>query len=390
MKKGIFITLILIGISYLLLINIAPDKVEKDLNGITLTKPYQISEQAKTLYDSLEFIGDLHCDALLWDRDLNKDSEYGHVDIPKMQQANIALQAFTIVTKSPKGQNFEHNEADALDNITLLGMVQGRPPGYWFSLMNRALYQSKKLKKTAKRSDGDFKIISSSKDLKGLISLRKSDPTIVGGFLGVEGAHALEGKLKNVDELFEAGGRMMGPTHFFDNELGGSAHGVSGEGLTDFGEEVIDRMNELKMIIDLAHISPAMIDDILERTTQPVLVSHTGVDAVYDSPRNLSDQHIRAIGENGGLIGIAFFPGAIGDGGIPAIVASMKHVKDLIGIEHVALGSDYDGSVVVPFDITGLPLLIDEMLAQNFTTSEIKAIMGENMKRFMLANLPEE
>ena len=112
-----------------------------------------------------------------------------------------------------------------------------------------------------------------------------------------------------------------------------------------------------------------------------------GVKGVLNSPRNLSDEHIHAIANNGGVIGIAFFPEAAGDKGIVSIVESMKHVRDLVGIQHVGLGSDYDGSVAVPFDITGLALLVDEMLKQGFTESEIRAVMGENIKQFMLENL---
>ncbi|NNM13096.1 MAG: peptidase M19, partial [Gammaproteobacteria bacterium] len=146
------------------------------------------------------------------------------------------------------------------------------------------------------------------------------------------------------------------------------------------------RMDELGMIHDLAHISPSMIDDVLDLTNQPVLVSHTGVKGVLDSPRNLSDTHIQRIASNGGLIGIAFFPEAAGPQGTPDIVASIKYVRDLVGIEHVALGSDYDGTVTTPFDVTGLPLLVDEMLEQGFKEAEIRAVMGENMKRFLLEN----
>lgn len=389
MKKFVLILISVIVVLYFLLTMIAPDIVEKQQNPIAVKGPYTVTDSVQVFYDSLSFIGDLHCDALLWDRDLTKLEDFGQVDFPRMQQANIAVEAFTIVTKSPAGQNFEENSADAFDNITLLNFAQGRPLSNWFSLFKRAKYQSEKLQDLADDYGDKFSVIRTRSDLETLISKRASDPSYTGGFLGVEGAHALQGDLENVDRLFDLGIRMMAPTHFFDNELGGSAHGISGEGLTEFGEQVIDRMNELEMIVDLAHISPQMIDDILARTNRPVIVSHTGVDGVYDSPRNLSDEHIQAIAENGGLIGIAFFPGAVGEGGTPAIVQSMKHVRDLVGIEHIALGSDYDGSVLVPFDITGLPLLVEEMFRQDFTRDEIRAVMGENMKRFLLENLPE-
>jgi microsomal dipeptidase-like Zn-dependent dipeptidase len=175
--------------------------------------------------------------------------------------------------------------------------------------------------------------------------------------------------------------------HFFDNEMGGSAHGISGEGLTDFGKAVIRRMNELNMIIDLAHASPKMIEDILQISTKPVMVSHTGIRAVLNSPRNLSDEQIRKIAAKDGIIGIAFFDMVQGTDELQGIIASMKRVKNLVGAKHIALGSDYDGSVSVPFDITGLPLIVEALLKEGFSEDEIRAIMGENVKNFLLANL---
>ena len=180
---------------------------------------------------------------------------------------------------------------------------------------------------------------------------------------------------------------MIGPTHFFDNELGGSAHGESGDGLTEFGKAAVRRMNDLGIFVDLAHSSPAIVDDVLAISTQPVIVSHTGVRAVLDSQRNLSDEQIKKIAEKGGIIGVAFFDMAVGEPELPNIIASIKHIRDLVGIEYVALGSDYDGSVAVPFDITGLPLIVEGLLKEGFTKTEIRAVMGENVKEFFLKNL---
>ena len=330
---------------------------------------------------------DLHCDALLWDRDLAQKLDYAHLDFPRMQQANMGLQAFTIVTKSPKGQNFKQNSADAFDNITMLNFVQGQLPDKWFSLYKRAEYQARALQHYQGKFDGNFFLVKSRQDLKKLIQLKQTDPEVIGGFLGVEGAHCLEGNLENVQNLYYEGVRMMAPTHFFDNELGGSAHGLSGAGLTNFGQEVIKEMNRLGIIIDLAHASPKMMDEILDQTTRPVLVSHTGVKGTKNSPRNLSDHHINRIAASGGLIGIGFFRGAI-KGEIEHIVEAMKYVRDLVGIEHVALGSDFDGAATTPIDVTGLPFIVQELMDQKFSDMEIRAIMGGNVKRFLMEQLP--
>lgn len=385
--KKILIALVCLILLYWLATLIVPGIIEKRNNPVKQLPPYSVSEEASELYASLDFVADLHCDALLWGRDLTKRGKRGHVDFPRMQEGNIALQVFTVVSKSPKGQNMQSNSADTQDNITLLNIVQGRPISNWFSLMKRTLYQADQLAEYAEDFHDEFIIVKSPKDVRELEEKRKLDKHVIGGLLGIEGAHALEGKIENLDKAYEAGVRLIGPMHFFDTEMGGSAHGVSGEGLSDFGKEVIKRMNELNMIIDLAHASPKMMEDILEISSKPVMVSHTGIKAVLNSPRNLSDEQIRKIAAKDGIIGIAFFDMVQGPDELRGIIASMKRVKNLVGVEHIALGSDYDGSVAVPFDITGLPLIVDALLKEGFTHDEIRAIMGENVKNFLLANL---
>ncbi|RAJ10065.1 dipeptidase [Arenibacter echinorum] len=387
MKKFLRYALAIVLLLYFLATFIVSPILDKQMNLVEYSDPRQLGAEAKELYRSLEFIADLHCDALLWDRDLTKKLDYAHLDFPRMQQANMSLQAFTIVTKSPKGQNFKQNSADAFDKITMLNFVQGRLPDKWFGLYKRAEYQARALQDYQKKFAGKFLLVKSRQDLKNLIKLKKTDPEVIGGFLGIEGAHCLEGNLDNVQNLYYEGVRMMAPTHFFDNELGGSAHGISGAGLTDFGREVIHEMNRLGIIIDLAHVSPKMIDEILDQTTRPVLVSHTGVKGTKDSPRNISDRHINRIAASGGLIGIGFFRGAI-KGEIKHIVEAMKYVRDLVGIEHVALGSDFDGAATTPIDVTGLPFIVQELMNQGFSEMEIRAVMGENVKRFLMEQLP--
>ncbi|WP_373399634.1 dipeptidase [Algoriphagus halophilus] len=346
-----------------------------------------MSTEAQEIYDRLDFISDLHCDALLWGRDLTQKGSIGHVDFPRMREANVGLEMFTIVSKSPSGQNMKSNSADTFDNITPLTIAKGVAPNQWFSLLNRTLGQAESLHQFIKEENGKVIFVHDKKSFEELISARNTDKTVVGAMLGIEGAHALEGSLENLGKVYEAGIRMIGPTHFFDNELGGSAHGENGAGLTDFGKSVIKRMNELNIFVDLAHCSPAIVEDVLEITTKPVMVSHIGVQSVLNSQRNLSDDQIRKIAANGGIIGVAFFDMAIGVPEIDGIVATMKHIRDLVGVEYIALGSDYDGAVEVPFDITGLPLIVEALLKEGFTEEEIRAIMGENVKRFFLKNL---
>ena len=198
----------------------------------------------------------------------------------------------------------------------------------------------------------------------------------------------LEGKLENVQLMYDAGIRMMAPVHFFDNELGGSAHGVSKEGLTDFGRQVIIKMESRRMIIDLSHSAPALIDDVLAMATRPILVSHTGVKGTCNNVRNLSDEHLIKIAQTGGLIGIALFDQAVCGTTALATAKAIQYTANLVGIEHVALGSDFDGAVITHFDINGYPLLVEELIKMNFSKAEISQIMGGNVKEFMLKNLP--
>lgn len=386
MKKLLIGLVILAGV-YVLATFIVPPIIEEARNPVKIPPPYEVSAEAQALYDQLDFIADLHCDALLWGRDLNERGTRGHVDFPRIREANVAMQMFTIVSKSPSAQNMESNHADAFDNITPLTIAKGESVAEWFSLVNRTLSQSQDLKDFVEKEEGRAIFIKSKTDLERLIADRANDLNVSGAMLGIEGAHALEGSLENLDRVYEAGVRMIGLTHFFDNKLGGSAHGQNMAGLSEFGKNVVQKMNELGIFVDLSHCSPAMVNDVLEMSTEPVMVSHTGVKAVLNSQRNLDDEQIKKIAANGGIIGIAFFDMAVGEPEIPNIIASIKHVRDLVGIEYVALGSDYDGSVAVPFDITGLPIIVEGLMEAGFSEQEIRAVMGENVKRFMLKNL---
>ena len=378
--------IVVIGITATIII---PKNLDEKFNTVTLSGPYSISAEAQELYNSLDFISDMHCDALLWKRNLLKENKQGSVDIPRMIVANITLQAFTIVTKAPKNMNFDNNTGET-DQITVPFILQRRPISSWFNLTSRALVQCKALHQFEKKSDGKFRVIESSIDLRNYLIEKRSNPKITAGFLGIEGMHALSGKLENVDKLYDAGVRMMAPLHFFDNKLGGSAHGVSKEGLTDFGKQVIKKMQERDMIVDVAHGSPKLLDDIFEISTKPVVSSHTGVQGTCETVRNLSDKHLKKIAESGGLISIAMFEHATCDSTVASSVKAIKYCIDLVGADYVALGSDFDGAIEIHTDVTGLPLYVEEMLKLEISEEDIRKVMGGNVKRFMLKNLPKE
>lgn len=364
---------------------IVPGQVERRANTLTRKPPYECSARARELRQKLDIV-DLHADSLLWSRDLNTRATRGHVDIPRLIEGHVALQAFTVVTKTPRHLNFQSNTPDS-DNILLLSLVELWPPRTWTSLNQRALYQASRLRDFAARSQGRLTLIQTRADLESYLGRRAAGPAITAGFLGIEGAQALDGKLANIDVLYDAGFRMMSPSHFYDTEFGGSSAGVQKTGLTPLGREMIRRMEAKRMLVDLAHAAPRTIDDVLAAATRPVLVSHTGVKGTCDTIRNLGDEHLRGIARTGGIIGIAYFDFAVCGQQASAIARAIRHTADVAGIDHVALGSDFDGAIEAPFDTTGLGLLIDALLAAGFHDDEIARIMGGNAIRFLLANL---
>jgi len=358
------------------------------LNAVANPPPYSVEAAARQLHQRL-FVADLHNDALLWNRSLLERSWRGHSDLPRQLEGNLALQVFSTVTKSPHGLKQEHNAADGPDDITLLAIAQRWPPATWNSLLERALYQAKRLREAAAASDGRLVPIRNRADLQAFLDRRASDRGRVAAVLAAEGLHPLEGRLENVDRLYDAGFRIAGITHYFDNEVGGSAHGVNMGGLTPFGRQVVARLEEKHMLVDLAHASPAVIDEVLAMAKRPVLYSHGGVQGTCPGVRNLSDEQLRHIAANGGVIGIGFWDIAVCDTSVAAIVKAIRYTADLIGVEHVALGSDFNGTVRTPFDVSGLPLLTEGLLAAGFDEAQIAAIMGDNVRRLLLASLPE-
>jgi microsomal dipeptidase-like Zn-dependent dipeptidase len=252
---------------------VVPAVVENRMNHVLQPPPYKVSPAAAALHQKL-IVADLHADSLLWKRNLLDRASRGQVDLPRLAEGNVAIQAFTLVTTVPRGLNIYKNFDDT-DQIHDLIMVQGWPPRTWSSPKQRALYEAAKLHDFAKNSQGKLIVIHSRSELENYLAKRTDGQ--VAGFLGTEGAQPLEGKLENLDELYAAGIRMMAPTHFTDTAIAGAAAGINKGGLTDLGKEWVRRMEARKMVIDLAHSSPQTLLQVTAMATRPLLVSHTGV-----------------------------------------------------------------------------------------------------------------
>lgn len=362
---------------------VIPARVDANLNHVIEHEPYAVSAQARTLHATIP-VADLHADTLLWMRDPTRRQTRGQTDIPRLLEGGVKLQVFTAVTKSPKNLNYGENDSNS-DDITLVAILQRWPITTWGSLFERALYQAKRLQKADDAFGPNFRMVRNQSELR-----RSLNVGALAGVYGIEGAHPLEGDIENLDRLFDAGLRVVGLQHFFDNELGGSLHGTSGAGLTDFGRTVIARAGEREMIVDVAHSSEAVVSEVLALSTRPVIVSHTGLKGHCDSERNISDATMQAIADAGGLIGVGFWDGAICTPDLATIAQAIVYAVDLLGADHVALGSDFDGTVTTPLDASELPALTQALLDAGLDEKTVRAVMGENAVRFFLENLPAD
>jgi membrane dipeptidase len=364
---------------------LAPGIAERGMNRIEGTGVWPVSPRAVALHKTLT-IADMHADTLLWQRHVDEAATRGHVDLPRLETGNVALQVFSSVTKTPKGQNYESNGADT-DNITLLAVGQLQPVRTWNSLLERSLWHAERLRRAEAASGGRLRIVRSAANLDRLLADRAAGRDVTGALLSVEGAHNLEGKAANLGVLYDAGFRMIGLAHFFDNELAGSMHGLKKGGLTPFGTAMVAAMEHRGIVVDLAHCSHACFADVMRVATRPVVVSHGGVKATCNTNRNLSDVELRALGANGGVIGIGYWDAAVCAPTPAATARAIRHAVDVAGIDHVGLGSDFDGSVTTGFDTAHLSAVTQALIDAGFGDADIAKIMGGNVIRTLRAGM---
>jgi len=375
---------IFLGATYLLL---PPLNVEKffgptasiDDSANTLAAPYALRNL---------FVADMHADTLLWKRSLAERSDRGHADLHRLMDVNVGLQIFMSVVEAPDDVDSDAIQQEG-DQITTVALLDKWPYKTLGSYKERALYHASKLFGAAESSNGKLKVLLSKEDLvAGRQNWQTKDGPLL-AILGMEGAHATEFKVENVEELFDFGFRSMGLAHYSDTEFAGSSSGMTKHGLTDRGKVLIKKMNAIGMIVDVAHLSNQGIEDVLNMTEKPVYSSHTGVYATCSKARNLPDTIIKKIAQSQGLIGIGFFEGAICGNALEDIVGAIKHVRDLVGSEYVGLGSGWDVAslAITP---TELPDLTQALLDQGLSEKEVRDVMGRNIARFFLENLPSK
>lgn len=363
----------------------APGIVERSMNKV-LPVAAKAGPRALALHKTLA-IADMHSDTLMWQRDVLDLASRGHVDLPRLEDGHVALQVFSSVSKTPKGQNYDANGSDS-DNITLLTIAQLQPPRTWSSILERSLYHASKLQRAADNSGERLRFIQTSADLAKLLEDRAHGQQVTGAVFSVEGLQNLEGKLANLDRLQAAGMRMAGLTHFFDNEVAGSMHGIKKGGLTPLGRQVVTELERRHIIVDIAHSSHKTVAEVLAMATRPVVSSHGGVQATCKVNRNLTDHEIRGVAKTGGVIGIGYWDAAV-CGTEPAKVAeAIAHVRDLVGIDYVGLGSDFDGATTTGFDTSKLALVTQALMDRGFSEADIAKVMGGNVLRVLGQVLP--
>ena len=384
MRKILLGGLALTLFAAILFFTLAPGIVERGMNQVVAV-PLKITPRAQALNAKLQ-IADMHADTLLWQRSLLTRADRGQVDLPRLIAGNYALQVFSSVTKTPKGQNYVANSADT-DNITALTIADLQPPRTWGSLLERSLWHAQKLDRYAAGSNGQLRVIRTAADLDRMLADRAQGKKVVGGMLSIEGLQDLEGKFANLDTLYTAGFRMAGLAHFFDNDVAGSMHGEAKGGLTPLGRQVMRRMEAIGMIVDIAHSSHATIAEVLATARRPVVASHGGVQATCKVNRNLTDDEIRGVARTGGVIGIGYWDAAICSTKPEAAAAAIAHVRDLVGIDHVGLGSDFDGAVTTGFDSSQIAAVTQALIDRGFSDADIAKVMGGNVLRVLRAGI---
>lgn len=316
-------------------------------------------------------VADGHADSLMWNRDLNQASERGHVDFPRLREAGVKIQAFTVVTRG----------LPLINGFPLFWLKEGWPAEARKSEWSRCMAQLERLHGFCLASKGLAAVTDTARALTSNLADARLSAVI-----GIEGAHAIEGNLDRVAELKRRGVRFMSLTHLSNNELGGTSTPMMGNRpLTALGREVLDAMAQERMALDVAHASPAMLPELLSNPRLRPFCSHTGVRGAAEMWRNLDDASLKAIADRGGVVGIIFAPQYLGGRKLDDVCRHIEHALSVMGEDGVALGSDFDGMVPLPQgmrDVRDLKLLTHTLLDRGMAVSIVEKVLGRNFRRF--------
>jgi len=231
------------------------------------------------------------------------------------------------------------------------------------------------------QSDSDVVIVRRADDL-----LRARAQGKIAMVLAVEHADCIERSLNVLRMLYELGVRSIGLTHNVSSwAADGCMEAREGVGLTNFGKALVEEMNRRGMLVDLAHVSPSAFFSALETTNKPVIFSHGNARALCDHPRNLSDDQLKALAENGGVIGMSYVPSFI-DKEHPTLERLLDHIDHIVsvaGLDTVGLGSDFDGGGTLLADATEVPWITEGLVKRGYSEGDIRKILGGNTFRVL-------
>lgn len=312
----------------------------------------------QTLHDRL-LVVDTHSDVLMklvsGERRLADHSQLGHVDLPKLKSGGVKLLFFAAFIES------EYKPERSVKRTLQL-----------IDVFYRELADNQQ----------DLMLVTNSTDLKQAAIQGK-----IGALLTVEGGEALGGELGVLRMLYRLGVRGLGLTWNQRNALAdGVSETVTGGGLTNFGRDVVEEMNRLGMVVDVSHLAEAGFWNVVETSTKPVIASHSNCAAICQHPRNLSDQQIIALSELGGVVGVTFNPSFVHpeQATLERVLEHIVHIIKLTSVDHVCIGSDFDGIDKTPTDledVSKLPGITLGLLKRGFSEVEIGKIMGQNVLR---------
>lgn len=251
--------------------------------------------------------------------------------------------------------------------------------------MKRAIEVIKRLKTDVLKYNDDITICCHYNDIENTINQKK-----VAAIISIEGGEALQGDINSLTTFYKMGVRSICLTWNYRNEIAdGVEDAHNAVGLTKFGREVVREMNNIGMVIDLSHIAEKSFWDVMEITKHPVIASHSNAMKVCNNIRNLSDQQIVAIKNNGGVIGInlyTYFLNSSNSASITDVIRHIEYITSLVGCESIGIGSDFDGVECLPDEIQGvhqIKIIFEELLKLNYSEHCVRKIAGENFLRVL-------
>lgn len=312
------------------------------------------------------FVLDSHCDTpsvMLRGRDISKDYQLAHVDLPKLMQGGVDAAFFALYVPAELDTGEAYRHACRL-----------------YDTVNDALY-----------ANAEFMTLAVSEE-QAYENKRNGKFSV---FLGLENGSPIGNSLERLKEFYDKGVRYMTLCHSKDNEICDScASDVKRwHGLSPFGREVVAQMNRLGMLIDVSHVSDETFYDVLKYSSKPVVATHSCCRALCNHPRNMTDDMIRALAAKGGVIQINFYPVFLEDGfdeehmfeatrpSYTRIVDHIDYVVRLVGIDHVGIGSDFDGIDVTPEgmeNVSMMPKLFAEMRLRGYSQEDIEKVASRN------------